>query len=114
MPSLNEEQIREIIRDELRGFDTIERYTFQKHLQIFDGRNVQTGRTVGTKFPAASDQLWGAFGVTPVNQPATVSDPSIASVSGSGADATINTNFTNLDNAVEAIIDRLQELGLIA
>ena len=45
--------IKETIKDELRDFILAERYTFQKHVQFFDGRNVQTGRTVGTKIGTA-------------------------------------------------------------
>jgi hypothetical protein len=47
-----------------------DRYTIQKHLQMFDGRNIQTGRTAGTKIGTAADQKLGFFGTTPVIQPA--------------------------------------------
>ena len=107
------DEVKKIIREELANFIGSDRYLFQKHLQLFDGRNIQTGRKTGTKFPQKSDQLLGLWGTTPVNQPEAVSDPSISTVSGSGADATINTNFTKLDNAVKAILDRLQETGII-
>ena len=118
---MDEQEVRQIIREEIANASRElllelvqpERYTFQKHIQMFDSRNIQTGRTDGTIIATASDQKIGFYGTTPVDQPATVADPSISTVSGSGADATINTNFTNLDNAVESIIDRLQELGLI-
>jgi len=45
----------------------------------------------------------GFYGVTPVDQPATIADPS-----GGG------TQDSQARVAIEAIIDRLQELGLIA
>lgn len=114
MAELNEQQIREIIREELSSFNTIERYTFQKNLQIFDGRNIQTGRTTGTKIGTAIDQKIGLYGVTPVIQGTTISDPTISTVSGSGADATINANFASVETAIETLIDRLQDLGVIA
>lgn len=72
---------------------------------MLDGRNIQTGRTTGTKIGTATDQLLGFYGVTPVNQPATVSDPA------GGGTAGVDTPARN---AVIAVIDRLQELGLIA
>jgi len=101
--ALTEQQVRNIIRDELSDFITNERYIFQKHLQIFNGRNIQFGRTNGTKFGTATDQLIGFYNTTPVNQPATVADPS----GGVTTDAEART-------AIGEIIDRLQELGLIS
>ena len=103
MPPLNEERVREIMREEFSTFIRSDRFTFPKLIQMLDGRNIQTGRTTGTKFPQASDQKWGAFGVTPVDQPATVSDPS----GGGTVDAEART-------AIDTLIDRLKELGLIA
>ncbi len=100
----NEQQIREIIQDELSNFLASDRYTFQKHIQIFDGRNVQTGRTTGTKIGTASDQKLGLWGVVPVDQPETVADPS------GGGDAGVDIPARN---AINAIIDRLQEIGAI-
>lgn len=57
------------------------------------GNNI--GKTTSTKI--------GFYGVTPVDQPVTISDPS----GGSTVDAEART-------AINALIDRLQELGLIA
>lgn len=88
--------------DELERSD---RFAFQKHIQLLDGRNVQTGRTTGTKIGTDTDQLLGFYGVTPVNQPATVADPSGAGDPGLDQPAR---------DAVQEVIDRLQELGLIA
>jgi len=107
MPNTNltEQQVRDIIRDELSDFATNERYTFQKHLQIFDGRNVQTGRGTGTKFGTATDQKIGFYNTTPVDQPATIADPE------GGGDAGVDTPART---AIEALISRLKELGLIA
>jgi hypothetical protein len=57
----------------------------------------------GVKFGGASTDELGFFGATPVDQPATVSDPS----GGSTVD-------TEARAAIAAVIDRLQELGLMA
>lgn len=101
----------------IRSFLGSDRYMVQKHLQMFDGRNVQTGLTTGTKFPSASAQKWAAWGVTPVDQPETVSDPTIVTVTTGGGNlttnSTINSNFAALETAIEALIDRLQESGLL-
>jgi len=102
---MTEEQVRKIIQEELSNLVTNERYTFQKHLQIFDGHNFQFGRTTGTKFGTATDQLISFYGVTPVNQPATITDPA------GGGDAGVDTPARN---AIDSIISRLKELGLIA
>ena len=69
--------------------------------------NTAAGSAGGTKrgmqiCSAATDEL-GFFGATPVDQPATVADPS----GGSTVD-------TEARAAISAVIDRLQELGLIA
>lgn len=57
----------------------------------------------GTKFGTATTNKLSFYGVTTVDQPATVSDPS----GGVTVDSSART-------AINAIIDRLQELGLIA
>ena len=61
------------------------------------------GTLRGLKIGDATTALLGFYGVTPVDQPATVADPT-----GGG------TIDTEARTAIIAIIDRLQELGLIA
>jgi hypothetical protein len=61
------------------------------------------GTLRGLKIGDATTALLGFYGVTPVDQPATVTDPT----GGGTIDAEART-------AINAIIDRLQELGLIA
>lgn len=70
----------------------------------------------GTQIGIQTTDKIGFYGATPVDQPVTVSDPSIGGISGSDtvSESAISTNFTNIQTAVGAIIDRLQELGLIA
>jgi len=97
------DQVRQMIREELGTFSRVDRFTFEKLIQILDKRNIQLGKTTGTKIGTATDQLLGFYNATPVNQPDTVSDPS----GGSTQDAEART-------AIIALIDRLQELGLIA
>lgn len=103
MPPLNENKIREIIKEELRNFDTIERYTFQKNIQIFEGRNIQLATKTGTQFGTATNQLLAFHGNTPVIQGSTISDPS------GGA-----TQDDEARTAIDALIDRLQDIGIIA
>jgi hypothetical protein len=71
---------------------------------IIDAEFGGTGTALrGIKIGSATSSLLGFYGVTPVDQPATVADPA-----GGG------TVDTEARTAINAIIDRLQELGLIA
>ena len=71
---------------------------------IIDAEKGSGGGTLrGIKLGSAATSLLGFYGVAPVDQPATVADP----VDGTTVDAEART-------AIGAIIDRLQELGLIA
>lgn len=103
-----EKRIRDVIRNELQSLLGSDRYTFQKHVQFFDGRNMQTGKSTGTKIGTATDQLLGFYGVTPVDQPATVSD---ANAQGGSY---VQADVQSIADAVNDLIDRLQELGLVA
>lgn len=71
---------------------------------IIDAEAGGTGTSLrGIKIGSAITSLLGFYGVAPVDQPATVADPA-----GGG------TIDTEARTAINAIIDRLQELGLIA
>lgn len=96
-------EFKEFLDEYFQEFLASDRYIFAKRIQMLDGRNIQTGRAFGTKIATATDQLLGFYGVTPVDQPATVSDPS--------GGATIDSQART---AIISVIDRLQELGLIA
>uniref|UniRef100_A0A6M3JB95 Uncharacterized protein n=1 Tax=viral metagenome TaxID=1070528 RepID=A0A6M3JB95_9ZZZZ len=72
-------------------------------LSFIDGANLIIGTTTGTKIGTAITQLLGFYGVTPVDQPGTVIDPTGGVV-----------NDAECRTAVIAVIDRLQELGLLA
>lgn len=67
------------------------------------GGDIALPTTTGVKVGTATNQLLGFYNATPVDQPATVSDPS-----GGG------TIDTEARTAIVALIDRLQELGLVA
>ena len=80
-----------------------DRYLIQRDLQLFDGRDIQLALGRGTKIGTSTSQKLGFWNVTPVDQPATVADPS----GGVTVDAEART-------AIIAVIDRLQESGMIA
>ena len=65
---MNEEQVRQIIREEIGRFYTKDKFIFFKHTQILDGRNIQIGITTGTKIGTASTQKIGFYGTAPTAQ----------------------------------------------
>jgi hypothetical protein len=97
------EEIRQIIREELRDLIRAESYTFQKHLQIFNGRNITVGTGVGTKIATEATQKIGLYGTTPTVQQSKINDPS-----GGG------TQDSEARTAINAIIDALETLGITA
>ena len=97
---MDRDEVIKIIDEKFDSLIKSDRYVFEKHLQYLDGRNIQLGRTTGTKIGTATDQKLAFYGITPVDQPATVTD-----AGGCAGSA---------DTKVIEIRDRLQELGLIA
>lgn len=65
---MNEQQVREVIRQELAGLLASDRFIFQRHIQLLDGKNIQLAKGTGTKIGTATDQKLGFFGETPVVQ----------------------------------------------
>jgi len=74
--------------------------TMDGNITMTGGRNVVLSSTTGTKIGTATNQLLGFYNAAPVDQPITVAD----------ADGSIESATARLNE----IIDRLQELGLIA
>ena len=93
----DEIKIRQII-EEMNNM-TLHKQIFTNNLKIFDGKNLQVGRTNGCIIATeggATGQKLGFFGKSAVVQPAKINDSS-------GDDAT----------AVNAILDLLESLGLM-
>jgi hypothetical protein len=78
-------------------------FQFSDDVYLVGGENIVLSGTTGTKIGTATSQLLGFYNATPVNQPDTIADPT----GGLVTDAEART-------AINAVIDRLQELGLIA
>ena len=97
---MDREEIIKIIDEKFDSLIKSDRYVFEKHLQYLDGRDVQLGRTTGTKIGTATDQKVAFYGTTPVVQQSTIADAS--GCSGSA------------DDKVNEVIDVLQALGFIA
>ena len=52
-----------------------DRYLFSRDIELEGGRNIQLSTNTGSQFGTATNQLLSFYGVTPVDQPATVADP---------------------------------------
>jgi len=95
--------IKEVIRQELAEMVGNDRFRFNKNIQIENARNIELAKATGTQIGTATTQKLGFYGATPVDRPATVDDPA----GGATVDASAREKIGQL-------IDRLQELGLIA
>ena len=104
---MDEQQVRQIIRDELGDLLRSDKYLFQRHIQMFDGRNIQTGRTTGTKIGTSTLQKIGFYGVNPVTQPDLLTDPVTQGATYDQGDV------NDIVSAVRGLIDRQQDLGLM-
>ncbi len=105
---MTQEEIRQIIRDELQELLASDRYIFHKLIQILDGRNIQLGRTTGTKIGLPSSERISLHGATPTIQASKINDPSTAG-------GTYNqAQVQSIVDACIAIIDALEGKGLSA
>lgn len=100
---MGSEIIRQYIKEELAEFILSDKMVFKKHLQMMNGRDIQFGRSVGTKIGTATDQKLAFYGVTPIVQPA-----NIGYVSGGV------TQDAQARAVIGLIIDALDDLGLTA
>lgn len=103
---MDNEQIRQIIREELAYLIKNDKYVFHKLIQIMDGRNIQLGKTTGTKIGTeggATGQKLGFFDTAPVVQQSHIQDPS----GGATAD-------TQARNAINSILEVLEKFGFTA
>lgn len=73
---MNEQQVRDIVRQEIQSLFGVDKYTFGKHLALLDGRHIQFGRTTGTKIGTAATQKVAFYGSVPVIQAGAISSPS--------------------------------------
>lgn len=102
---MNEEQIREIVREEM---ESTLGYVFSRHIQLLDGRNLQLGKTTGTKIGLSSSEKIGLWGTTPVIQRTKINDPN--DVSGTYVSAEVQ----DIVDKVKAILDALETIGITA
>ena len=100
--------IREEIRQELASLIRSDRFTFEKLIQMLDGRNIQVGRTTGTKIGTATDQKLSVFGVTPVIQASAISAPTAPGV------AYLQAEAASAVTAINSIRTAIKNFGITA
>lgn len=114
---MDEEEVRKIIQEELANILGIDRFTFQKHIQIFNARNIQLGKDTGTKIGTETTQKLGFFNATPViQQSATGTSQGFTAGVGTGVndDSTFTGDTGSAAYRISDIVKHLKNLGLIA
>ncbi len=91
---MDEQQVRLLIRDELQEFLGSDRYIFHKKVQFLDGRDIQLGKSTGTKIGTETTQKIGFFNKTPVVQQ--VDGAALTNNVTSGGTTDTIANFTDL------------------
>ena len=95
----------EELENKISALIASDRYTIQRTIQMFDGRNIQLAKGTGTKIGTESTQKIGFLGKTPVSQQASIADPSGAG--DAGVDQPART-------AINSILDVLDAFGFTA
>ena len=95
--------IKEIIRQQFDEMILNDRFLFKKNIELGEAINIIFSVNAGTKIGTATDQKVGFYGTDPVDQGAAINDPS--------GGATVDTQART---AINALIDRLKDIGIIA
>lgn len=104
MPPVNEQQVREIIRQELGNLILTDKFVFDRLIQFLDGRDIQLGKTTGSSIGTATNQKLSFHGVTPVVQAGAISAPA----------GQANDLDTEARNAINSIRTALTNKGITA
>ena len=114
---MNEQQIKEIIKEELGALLKSDRYMFEKIIQIADGRNIQLGLTTGTKIGTSVSQKLSFWNKTPIIQPASADQAGVGYTSVGGSDTinatAVDTNFVAIITLLNQIRSDLVSAGII-
>lgn len=105
-----------VLQKSLERLEKSDRYTFEKGLQLLDGRNIQVGRGTGTKIGTATDQKIALYGETPIVQQSAITTPTVSGITGGDtvSESAVSTNFTNLKTAIDSIRTALTNFGITA
>ena len=104
---MDENKVREIIREELGQFLKSDRFAVYKTMQFLDGRNVQLGQTTGTKIGIATTDKLGFWAKTPVIQQANAAQAAVVTT---GATQTTPWGYSTeaQANAIVTLVNRLR------
>ena len=109
MTEIELQQIQKMIDDTIVNvINGNQKFIFQKDIQILDLRNIQVGKTNGTKIGTETTQKIGFYGETPVVQAGAISAPTGGG--GSATDAIDQAART----AINAIRAALTAIGITA
>ena len=98
----------ELLENILADFSYSDRYIFQKHLQIMDGRNIQLATGTGTRIGTTTGQKLGLFNATPVIQASAISAPTTQ------GGIYVQADVQSIVTAVNAIRVALTNIGITA
>lgn len=103
----------------LKWMEDEDYFKFNDDIMLTGGENIILDTATGTKIGTSTSQLLGFYNANPVNQPDTVADVvtqdlTIESSEDAASRWRTEADLTACKTAINAIIDRLQELGLIA
>ena len=101
LDKLEKEEVIEIIQEVFQNFNRTDRYAFEKLIQILDGRNIQLGKTTGTKIGTATNQKFAFYNKTPIVQESANADTS-------------GLTLANLEIEVNQLKQLLRNYGLMA
>lgn len=115
MPPENEvEQLRERVDELERALSILirsDRYTFQKDLELLDGRGLIGGKSTGMYIGTATDEKIGLYGTTPVVQ-ATTAIGQIQFTENSGNQVRDDSVFGGY--TLQQIVQAIKNIGIIA
>lgn len=103
---MDEQKIRQLIREELSALIKSDRYEFHKNISILDGRDIQLGTVTGTKIGTATGQKIGFYNATPIIQRSSSAQAAVATT---GATNTTPYGYTTAAQA-DAIVTLVNEL----
>lgn len=100
---MNEEQVRQIMREELARYQQFQNPTFKKHIVLQNGVDFIGSGDKGNRLGTSASEKWSFFGATPIVRPSAITPPS-----GGG------TQDSQARTAINSLITTLQTLGLIS